>query len=982
MRSNSYVLMGILIVLFGSLGLCCLTPQFSNPQTTIPFDDTHRTTLPAGNTQTIPLVTDANLTTHYRDLNPELTATATNLMTTYNNKTLKETRSPTIFATWLAVETLGKVNHSVLMSPTIRDPTIQYLISTLNGSMVFHENLNYTTYMNVSDNNEDKFIFAPYTPTVIHQTALIALGKLSALSETFSRDQLVSWKAEILAGMHADGGFGTRIKDGMVQSTLVETYFAVASLVQLNLALNEIISSAYILNIQTYVKNHQSTFTVMPNPPEGCFYEYSAAASRGWTDFQIDWMACQIIDMIDANIVLFQDAFHTFLDTWEIFLPQDLCFVPTFNDRGSEGKYFYSGTYLLGDCIRILQLENNYPMTDIQAKVLGQFAQSKNFLGINISTERDISIQFFGAHYLNTSSIITSLSEATHTNLTMFLADFFMPTGGASFQNTEDLGLRGKAALFCYENQYNTLTSAQKTQMYWALNIHRTWKVSGTYYYFSDTNFNGTLWRRNFGHYDTLWNDYVESTYWAIYTLQQLGLLTTFYTVQGWQAYLNFEAWPKSQLLADGSFCNDSRFGVGDLQSTYYALETQRILIEFNTGQTFSTYYSTAELTRIRDYVMQYVHSNETHWWAEAPDLSMNTATLYTYAILKIVSLGDIVQEKLVTFVQEQIELPINIDSSLVTLTSRLQNALIDRAVKIIPMHAIISNYLALMNAQFLTPDSCNFLMFTQIGKSIRLLIAFMDYPIIHALYTAKPYSMMVCNWITSLPLTNLNLTGEHGTQFRTWSNTNGAYSALICPEYSPTDVQNWSWQVVFRANNIDYRVVGSTNLTYEFHVECIVTPSAMAVRITGSGSILDAISISALIKINATEFTIPTQMARDNGMITISETLLVMTNTTLAELIIRIWNAPSPTWNASKDQHAIECGALITLPIAPSNQSSPPSPSPSEGSNNTVLMPAAGIELDGSGVTMLFTAIGGCSVGATVFVKNAKTLRIVKKKQ
>ena len=98
MRSKSYFLLGILMLLFGSLGLSYLTPEFSNPQTTIPFDDTHRTIMPAGNAQTVPLITDANLTTHYRDLNPELTATATNLMTTYNNKTLKETRSPTIFA--------------------------------------------------------------------------------------------------------------------------------------------------------------------------------------------------------------------------------------------------------------------------------------------------------------------------------------------------------------------------------------------------------------------------------------------------------------------------------------------------------------------------------------------------------------------------------------------------------------------------------------------------------------------------------------------------------------------------------------------------------------------------------------------------------------------------------------------------------------------------------------------------------------------
>ena len=345
---------------------------------------------------------------------------------------------------------------------------------------------------------------------------------------------------------------------------------------------------------------------------------------------------------------------------------------------------------------------------------------------------------------------------------------------------------------------------------------------------------------------------------------------------------------------------------------------------------------------------------------------------------------GDIAQDQLVTFVQEQIEFQITIDYSLITLASRIQTSLIDRAVKIVPLHSKIANYLASMNTQSylaLSHDSRNFLMFTQICKSLRLVIAVMDYPTSHALYTAKPYSIMVCNWITALPIANLNLTGEYGTQFRTWTPINGIYSSLICPEYCPSNVQNWSWQLVFRSNNIEYRVVSHTNITYEFNLNYIITESAMNIRISGSGSILDAISVSAFIIVNSTIMIIPTQMTRTNGEITVSEILPTSGNITFAELTIMVWNAPSPYWNASENQQAIECRASLILPVVSANQSSIPTPLPSGNSNNTTLTSSSGIVLDGSAVTLLYTVIGGCSVGATIFVRNAKTLRNVKKK-
>jgi len=345
----------------------------------------------------------------------------------------KQTSIP---ATYFSAMTLYNMGDPAFT--TMIPELIDYLMGNYNPiSLRFIDVINYTYY----ENNEGiELLHAPYSPEISHYMAIILLARCEELQNQFSVEDLDAFKLGIWNTQNADGGFGTLHNPN---STLLETYFSVYALAAIANFVPGYLFPMQILALQQFLRECQTNdfFT-------GPFNEFNSGENFGWTTFLASWLALNTLELIGGDPSVYRGDFVSFWQSYELYNAETHCFYGSFNERIQPDIIYFYGTAIVGDCIRILEVENEFPDLPQADNVLlngthynqNQILSGPNYFKITSSIPiDDLWIQFLVTHYLSNRGKIDLLKDENdnYRGLSDFMLSHFTDGGASALSQWE-----------------------------------------------------------------------------------------------------------------------------------------------------------------------------------------------------------------------------------------------------------------------------------------------------------------------------------------------------------------------------------------------------------------------------------------------------------------------------------------------------------------------------------------------------------------
>jgi prenyltransferase beta subunit len=737
-----------------------------------------------------------------RDNQPELDLVGETLA----SKEFRDSKATSIPATYFSAMTLYNMGDPAFtaMIPELVD----YLMSLYNpGSLRFIDGINYTYY---ETNEGIELLHSPYSPEISHYMAIILLARCGELKNQFSLEDLDAFTLGIWNTQNADGGFGV-LHDP--NSTLLETYFSVYVLAAIANFIPGFLFPVQILALQQFLRERQTNDYVT-----GPFNEFNSGGNFGWTAFLASWLALNTVELMGGDPGEYREDFVAFWQSYDLYNTETHCFYGSFNERIQPDITYFYGTAIVGDCIRIMEVEDEFPDLPQADNVLlngthynqNQILSGPNYFEITSSLPiDDLWIQFLVTHYLSNRGKIDLLKDGNdnYQGLSEFMQSHFAEGGASALSQWE--------------------TSAKFDHDYYSSRAILSALPIDTEELFASIMMKRAESQDHFLTYRTFETRYLEpaiepfynpvaSSYHVISLLERFDLLMPFYVEVGME-YLDYERWFVSQLSPVGYFYDNSRWYSGNLESTYMALTAQNILITFNQGQIIENYYSTENISMILEYLVGFISENSDYWYAsaDAEQLDRFQATLYILQIFDILhhSFSDIRLEDWISMEISQSNnlTPIEF-AHLCQLGEYLEVALPNKPsfshsdVKTICDAIVTSDNLPVKNLQWLST-------MTQLNN-IRVL---MDLPQSQTGNQLYAYSIQIVSYLSVESVENIRILGER-TQFIDWSWISGQYEGTVIPEFN-TDPTSWAPWLLFTWNGLSFESHFTVSLEFSCEI-------------------------------------------------------------------------------------------------------------------------------------------------------------------
>jgi hypothetical protein len=726
-----------------------------------------------------------------------------NLKDHLQEESIRDNRPTSIIATYWATLLLQNLNESEYQLKKLAIST--YVLGRFNPSTNhFEDPVDYSFY-NQQYGMGASLLKAPYTPMITHCMGLILLAKMD-MFDTISDPSLIGiWETELWTMQNIDYGFGNLHSPN---STIIETYFITLALLALHDFASGVFSPLQQMQIGTYLQRVQRT-SDWAFGGIGAFSEYYENEFAGWENFLASWYATQIVMNVGINIGAYQQEFLNFLVDNSLFNGQKNCFYAEYNQRLQPQYATYYGTAIIGECVRILGLENQFTnLTDAQNTLVNatRFTQNNIAIGENyfyrssLTSGNDLFNQYLVVEYLKNAGLLEALndSQGNLAGLASTCEHFFTSSGGASYVPNSEISAAGEFWRSNYIAQGQNYTSNQINDVFSRIKA----RISVGNDHFIDHMYAATspYYIGNMLIYP--WNEWqhfpVATNYFTIQLLEDYNLFSDFINyIQ--MDYLDFEAWIADQYLAGGYFRNDTRNALsGNLESTYYALLAQNLLITHDTGQSFDYYYSESDLQTILDYANSFIVETASHWYGSANG-SVRNAGLHPYemtrfivAINEILEGSDVNYTKLTNYLNQELDkIAISTEEELIYLLDLLNDVqqfvsvdyslisarISHEGVKNISLRGLSSDAIENSDLQLLTAlRGIDF---------VQSYVAVSDQQTMGKMY---PYQMVVASLASTESVENLGIATD-----RTIENVNNLYSTYLTPEFHPASPYTWS---------------------------------------------------------------------------------------------------------------------------------------------------------------------------------------------
>ena len=711
---------------------------------------------------------------------------------TLTSKEFMDSKPTSIPTTYFAAMTLYNMGDPAFtaMIPDL----VGYLMSHYNeSSQRFEDAINYSYY---EGRDGTELLHAPYTPEISHYMAIILLARCGELQNLFSAEELLVFDVGIWNTLNVDGGFGV-LHDP--NSTLLETYFSVYALAAMSDFVFGFLFPMEILVIQQYIRDCQSNdlFT-------GPFNEFNDGGNFGWTMFLASWLALNTIDLIYGDPSEYKDDFVSFWQSNNLYNADTHSFYGSYNERIMTDHTYYYGTAIVGDCVRILGAEDDFPdlsQADIVLLNATHYNQMNVGTGPNYfeitsySTVDDLWIQFLVTHYLANRGKMDLLKDENNNyqGLSEFMQSHFVAGGASALSQWETTA---KFDLEYYSARYSLSATPVNTEELFETIMMR--RVESQDHF---QTYVGYEYRYLEPAIEPFHNP-VASSYHLISLLEQFDLLMDFYVEVGMD-YLNYEEWFVSQLSPAGYFYDNNRWFSGDLESTYMALKAQDILITFNQGQFIENYYSSENISLIIDYLTGFISESPEYWYASADleQLDRFQATMYTLEIFDILH-HPFSDSRLQDWVSMEIE-----QSAGLSLYEFGHLCELAEFLGINPPErpSFSHNDVKTICDAIVGTDTLLFeeLRWLETMSQITNINVFMDIPQSQAGNEPYTYSLQIASFLTVETVENIRIQGEHSL-FSDWIRIGDQYEGTVVPEIND-DPASWDCWLMFTWNDLTY---------------------------------------------------------------------------------------------------------------------------------------------------------------------------------
>ncbi len=725
-------------------------------------------------------------------------------------------RPPSIIATYFIVSMLDTIDHSLLL--TQADKIFNYLIGNYNPETeMFEDNINYT-YYNEHYKDGKNLLLAPYTPEISHEMALVILKKCDRLS-FFSGDQIDNWIFNIRNTQNVDGGFGTLYSPN---STLLETYYAVECMLALNDYDIGIFFTSEKIVIRNFIEGRQRTSDWAPFGI-GAFGEYSRDVFVGWEFFYASWMALNTIEMIGGDFSGVKDGFIDFIIDNGLNNPSTHCFYGQWNDRMSPHVITYYGTAILGDCIRILNAEAQFPdLIDSQSTMISANIIEKTGLDLDYNyfywasdvPGDDLFSQYLIVNYLSNTGLWNLIDEQKFLD---YYLSFITENGGGTYISNIWDSAKGDYLKF-NSLKYSGINESQVFEMIMSKRF-----VS----YFGDLrNISSNPQDQT---YKILqhWNEWVyypiATNYFSINLLDEYDLLDEFYNEVG-PEYEDFINWIHGKLNSKGFFVNSPEsMASGSLESTYYALESQRILLDYDELHDINDYYTPQEISSIISYSEQFVVEDDEFWYVNCSESLENEgigrfqSINYVLSIENILNVNGIDYNKLENYLMFSYEtqwdlLTLQEKTNLMILMKDANCSISDLNTRI--SHAQVRDIIQYTISQDHYPeDEINFI--SQLLKNSDIHV-YMDVPSNQILDESYTYLAQFSSISSLISVENISIIGDD-IEFSDWNSLGSMYACEVVPQFDDFTPYSWEVSIDFDYNEMFYSYPFSLDISIPF---------------------------------------------------------------------------------------------------------------------------------------------------------------------
>ncbi|TFH29018.1 MAG: hypothetical protein E4G98_04525, partial [Promethearchaeota archaeon] len=455
----------------------------------------------------------------------------------------------------------------------------------------FSDHLDFTPF---EDKEGSILLTQAYSADIVNWMVIAQLGQTGGLYSKFTTVDRNAWITQILAAKNMDGGFGSLHSPF---STLVETYFALGALDAL---LSGDFSSIETESIVEFIVSRQRTSSAFPYF-YGPFSEFSTDEYLGWEYLWASWLGWEMLDLLDATDQADADLYLSFINGTSIYNENQACFRYYYG--GNAAIFTPLGTALIQNTISLLGAEDQFPQYCSNVEALENatyYAISKNTEGWNYwvpksdFSSEDLFVQAMTYRYFAaiSDSYSWQINITESGSLLNTLKEFWSPGGGVSF-TLDSVSVETQAQYYLVQN-----TDIHRTEVLnWVVSLACSdhFQVDQpTYLWFPYPSNNldplkvGFYCTQLINRYD-LWDDFTQSME-AIE--QDANILMWDYTL-----------WFTDQFTEDWKGSISTLSHEGNLEHTWWLLESQSMFIAQNESLTFDNLYNITEISNILQMV-------------------------------------------------------------------------------------------------------------------------------------------------------------------------------------------------------------------------------------------------------------------------------------------------------------------------------------------------------------------------------------------
>ena len=277
----------------------------------------------------------------------------------------------------------------------------------------------------------------------------------------------------------------------------------------------------------------------------------------------------------------------------------------------------------------------------------------------------------------------------------------------------------------------------------------------------------------------------------------------------------------------------------GNLESTYFALESQKILLDYDELHDFDDYYTLQEKNSILSYCEQFIVEDENIWYVDCSGSLENKGLGKFQSILYVISIEQILGgngvdyaklENYLEFAYEYQWESLNMQeiSELLALMREINCSFSDLNTKI--SHIQIANQIQYIISQDHYPeDEVNFI--GQLLKDCNVIV-YMDIPSNQILGESYTYLAQFSTVASLISVENLNILSS-SMNFSNWYSLGAMIACEVMPDFD--EITPYSWNV-----SIDFNYRGDY-YCYPFSVDLSI-PFVSSVDIDTEGENITAI--------------------------------------------------------------------------------------------------------------------------------------------